>query len=164
VTLNNGMEMRAWYDIFSLDRNGRSDEAGIRASQALIEALIAREIDDGIPSQRIVIAGFSQGGAVALQTALRYVQPLAGVMALSTYLSLPNSLESEIAQVNKAIPVFMAHGTQDAVVAYDFGQQSYALLKKHELNVEWHEYPMAHQVCLEQLTDIGDWLNGILAT
>lgn len=163
VTLNGGMRMRAWYDIKSLDRNGRVDEAGIRKSQSQIEQLIARENARGVPSERIVVAGFSQGGAVALQVGLRHADKLAGIMALSSYLALDSSLEAELSEANRTTPVFMAHGTYDPVVSVDLGTHSRDELAGHGIPVEWHDYPMAHQVCLEELQDIGRWMNRILA-
>ena len=163
VTLNGGMRMRAWYDIKSLDRNGRTDEEGIRQSQGQIEQLIATENARGVPSSRIVVAGFSQGGAIALQVGLRHAQRLAGIMALSCYLPLENSLDAELSQANRDTPVFMAHGTHDPMVVVDLGTQSRDLLISRGINVEWHDYPMAHQVCLEELQDIGAWLNKVLA-
>lgn len=163
VTLNGGMEMRAWYDIISLDREGRADEAGIRQSQAQIEALIAKENDRGVPTSNIVIAGFSQGGAVALQVGLRHAHTFAGIMVLSSYLALESSLAAELSEANQHTPLFMAHGTQDPVVTHSMGTQSRDALGAHGVKVEWHEYPMAHQVCLEQLRDIGAWLNARLS-
>jgi len=162
VTLNNGMAMRAWYDIISLDAEGRSDEQGIRESQSQIEKLIHLETEKGIATQDIVLAGFSQGGAIALQTGLRFPEKLAGIMALSTYLPLPKSLKDELSIANSKTPVFMAHGQHDPVVPFDFGVQSREQLLEHGVEAEWHDYPMAHQVCMEQLTDIGQWLTKVL--
>ncbi len=163
VTLNGGMSMPAWYDIKSLDRHGRADEAGIRQSQGQIEQLIARENARGIPTSRIVVAGFSQGGAVALQVGLRHADKLAGVMVLSSYLTLEDSLEAELSDANRDTPVFMAHGTHDPMVGLELGTQSRDVLVSLGIEVEWHDYPMAHQVCLEELQDIGRWLNKVLA-
>ncbi len=163
VTLNGGMSMRAWYDIKSLDRDGRADEEGMRQSQAQIEQLIARENARGVPTSRIVIAGFSQGGAVALQVGLRHADKLAGIMALSSYLALEGSLEAELSEANRNTPVFMAHGTHDPMVGLELGTQSRKVLIAQGVEVEWHDYPMAHQVCVEELQDIGRWLNKVLA-
>ncbi|MBX9810316.1 MAG: alpha/beta fold hydrolase [Burkholderiales bacterium] len=165
VTINNGYVMRAWYDVSFGDLEGKSrqsDEKGVRASQAAIGKLIEREIDRGIHSKNIVLAGFSQGGAIALQTALRYPQPLAGVIALSTYLPLADSLPQEASPANAKTPIFMAHGTYDPVVPYAMGSKSREFLEKSGYNVEWYEYPMQHSVCLEEIQDIGAWLKRVL--
>ena len=167
VTINNGYVMRAWYDVKWGDLEGKSrqaDEPGVRASQTAIEALIAREVGRGIAEDRIVLAGFSQGGAIALQTGLRHANKLAGVMALSTYLPLAESFEQERAPANAATPVFMAHGTHDNVVAFQMGTRSRDLLVQHDYRVEWHENPMQHSVCLEEIADIGVWLANALRT
>lgn len=166
VTINNGYVMRAWYDISFGDLEGntrKADEKGLRESQAQIGQLIARENSRGIATQKIVLAGFSQGGAIALQTGLRHPEALAGVMALSTYLPLADSFAAEAAPANAKTPVFMAHGTQDPVVPYAMGNNSHELLQKAGYAVEWHEYPMQHSVCLEEVTDIGRWLTGVLS-
>lgn len=165
VTINNGYVMRAWYDISLGDLEGnarKADEAGVRASQAAVEALIARENGRGITAGNILLAGFSQGGAMALHTGLRYGEPLAGVMALSTYLPLAEGFKAEAAAANAKTPVFMAHGTQDPVVPYAMGSGSRDLLKTAGYGVEWHEYPMQHSVCLEEIHDIGAWLGRVL--
>lgn len=162
VTLNGGMAMRAWFDIKSLDRDGAPDEEGIRASQAQVEALIQQELDRGIASQRILIAGFSQGGAIALQTALRCSKPLGGVIALSTWLPLRESLEAERQAVNEDIPVFMAHGDFDPMVPFAGGDISQKFLKEAGYSVQWHRYPMQHQVCLEEIRDIGAFIERCL--
>ena len=158
VTLNQGMVMPAWYDINTLDLHQRHDEAGIRASAERLTHLIERENERGIPCERILLAGFSQGGAIALHTALRHPDRLAGVIGLSTYLVLHDKLEAERSEANGAIPVFMAHGTLDPMVAHDRGQASCARLKELGYTVEWHEYPMMHQVCLEEIRDLGTWI------
>ena len=166
VSINNGYVMRAWYDIKWGDLEGKSkqaDERGVRASESAVARLIESEIAAGIASDKIVLAGFSQGGAIALQTAFRYPKRLAGVMALSTYLPLHENLATEAAADNRKIPVFMAHGTQDNVVAYQMGSRSRDLLVKEGYDVEWHEYPMPHSVCLEELGDLGAWLRKVLA-
>jgi len=165
VTINNGYVMRAWYDISFGDLEGntrKADEKGVRESQAQIGQLIARENSRGIAAAKIVLAGFSQGGAVALQTGLRYPEQLAGVMALSTYLPLAESFAAEAAPANAKTAVFMAHGTHDPVVPYAMGNNSHELLKKAGYAVQWHEYPMQHSVCLEEVADIGRWLTGVL--
>jgi len=167
VTINNGYVMRAWYDVSLDDLEGRSrraDENGVRASQAAIGKLIAREAEKGISFKNIVLAGFSQGGAVALQTGLRYPQQLAGVLALSTYLPLADSLPQEASPANQRTPIFMAHGTHDPVVPYAMGSKSKELLGTMGYSVEWHDYPMQHSVCLEEIQDIGVWLKRVLAT
>jgi phospholipase/carboxylesterase len=158
VTANNGYEMRAWYDIFSFTPGSREDETGIRESQAYIETLIQHEIDRGIPAKRIVIAGFSQGGAIALQTALRYKHTLAGVIALSTYLPLKTTLEKEKTKENQPTPIFMAHGTFDNVIALSTCRVSYDLLHAQQYKIHWHEYPMAHSVNQDEIEHIRDFL------
>ncbi|MDP1535626.1 MAG: alpha/beta hydrolase [Burkholderiales bacterium] len=166
VTINNGYVMRAWYDIAFGDLEGqtrRADEQGVRASQAQIGQLIARENQRKIPGKNIVLAGFSQGGAVALQTGLRYPETLAGVMALSTYLPLAESFAQEATPANAQTAVFMAHGTQDPVVPYAMGKASHERLQQAGYAMEWHEYPMQHSVCLEEIADIGRWLGRVLA-
>ena len=161
VTINQGMRMRAWYDILQFG-GGPEDDKGIRASQGLIDGLIASEVKRGIPEDKIVVAGFSQGGAIALQTALRYPKTLAGVMALSTYLPLHESLATEAAATNRKLAIFMAHGTQDGVVPYELGARSRDLLVEQGYAVEWHEYPMQHSVCAEEVAAIGEWLRRVL--
>jgi len=165
VTINNGMSMRAWYDIVSLDAGrmaDRADAAGVNQSVAQVEALIARERERGIAPDRIVLAGFSQGGAVALAAGLRRSQPLAGVVALSTYLPLSTAalagLDASVSAAARQQPVFMAHGQFDPVVPFAAGQASAARLRALGFDIDWHHYPMAHQVCAEQIRDLGDWL------
>jgi phospholipase/carboxylesterase len=162
VTLNMGMRMRAWYDIVQLG-GGREDDAGIRASQALAEALITRERERGVAARRIVLAGFSLGGAVALQTALRHAERLAGVLALSTYLPLAESLAAEANPANRDVPVFMAHGRLDDVIPMARAQHSRARLESLGYAVDWREYPMPHAVCGEEIADIAAWLLRCLA-
>lgn len=159
VTINGGMAMRSWYDIRSFDSEGRADRDGVLESSAILEGLIAREIERGIPASRIVIAGFSQGGAVALHTVLQTEQPIAGLMALSTYLPLPDAVES--ATIRSDLPIFMAHGTFDPVLQMAWGRASADRLIAAGYQVEWHEYPMAHAVCPQEIADISRWLQGV---
>ena len=166
VTINNGYVMRAWYDIAFGDLEGKTrkaDEKGVRESQAQIGQLIARENSRGIAASKIVLAGFSQGGAIALHTGLRYPETLAGVMALSTYLPLAESFAQEATPANAKTPVFMAHGIHDPVVPYAMGNSSREQLQQAGYALEWHEYPMQHSVCLEEVADIGRWLTSVLA-
>lgn len=158
VTINNGYAMRAWYDIAMADIGRLPDEAGIRQSQAQVEAFVAREKSRGIAAGRIVLAGFSQGGAVALHTGLRHTEPLAGILALSTYLPLGETLERESADANDRVPVFMAHGTEDPVVPLALAESSRAALAARGLAPEWHTYPMPHSVCTEEVAAISQWL------
>ena len=165
VTINNGYVMRAWYDISYGDLEGKSrqaDEKGVRASQAEIEKLIAREGGRGIRANKIVIAGFSQGGAIALHTGLRHAAPLAGIMALSTYLPAPNALPAEAAAANRDIALFYAHGNDDQVIPIAMAENSRQTLNAAGYRVDWHEYPMQHSVCLEEIRDISAWLQTVL--
>jgi phospholipase/carboxylesterase len=158
VTLNAGMRMRAWYDIRDLELNTRADEAGVRESIAQVEELIAREGERGIPAGRVFLAGFSQGGAIALAAALRRESALAGVLALSTYLPLGNHTAAEATAAGKRTPVFMAHGSQDPMVRPQWGEASRDALRGLGVPVEWRTYPMPHSVCAEEIRDLGDWL------
>ena len=165
VTINNGHVMRAWYDVSFGDLEGttkRADEKGVRHSQAQIGTLIARENERKISSKNIVLAGFSQGGAISLQTGLRYPDQLAGVMALSCYLPCADSFTAEAAPANTKTPLLIAHGTQDPVVPYAMGKSSRDVLVKAGYAVDWREYPMQHSVCLEEVRDIGAWLTAVL--
>jgi phospholipase/carboxylesterase len=165
VTINNGYVMRAWYDVSFGDLEGQSrlsDERGVRESQAQITALIEREAKRGVAAEHLVLAGFSQGGAIALQTGLRHPRKLAGVMALSTYLPLAETLPQEAAPANKATPIFMAHGTYDPVVPLMMGAGSMTLLTGLGYAVEWRQYPMPHSVCPEEIQDVGAWLRRVL--
>ena len=162
VTINNGMSMRAWYDIFSLG-GGPEDERGLRATQQQVEALIERERARGIAASRIVLAGFSQGGAVALLTALRYPERLAGVMALSTYLPLAGKLAAERQSANADLPVLMAHGTADEVIRLDRALSGRDALSALDYAVDWKTYAMGHAVCPQEVGDIGIWLSKVLA-
>ncbi|MBL0140620.1 MAG: alpha/beta hydrolase [Betaproteobacteria bacterium] len=158
VTINNGYAMRAWYDIAMADIGRLPDETGIRQSQAQVEAFLAREKSRGIAASRIVLAGFSQGGAIALHTALRHTEPLAGILALSTYLPLGETLDRELADANDHVAIFMAHGTQDPVVPFALAESSRAALVSRGLSPEWHAYPMPHSVCAEEVAAISRWL------
>jgi phospholipase/carboxylesterase len=157
VTINQGMRMRAWYDILQLG-GGPEDEAGIRASQKILEAIVSAEKSHGIPSEKILLAGFSQGGAIVLQTALRYPERLAGVLALSTYLPLALTLEKEASAANKEIPIFMAHGEFDDIIPFPRAEASRDYLTRLGYKVEWHSYPMPHSVCAPQIADISRFL------
>ena len=165
VTINGGMTMRAWYDIFSLDRSGSQDEKGIRESAAALIALVEREHERGIAYDRIVVAGFSQGGAIAMHMAIRYPHRLAGLMALSTWLPLGGSLQAEVRDNDNVqsteLPVFLAHGQFDPMLPLALGEECRGVLTSLDYTVEWHEYPMAHSVCLEEIADIRQWLLAI---
>lgn len=163
ITINNGVPMRAWYDIVSMDFRSRADSAGVEASIVELELLIEREVARGIPAERILLAGFSQGGAVILSALLRRTRPLAGLIALSTY--LPDPAKAAAARVADAIsvPVFMAHGTQDPVIPVAIAEHTAQTLSALGLPVEWHTYTMAHQVCAEELHALGDWLEARFA-
>ncbi len=156
VTINGGMEMRAWYDIVSFELDKRADETGVKESAAQVEALIEQEINSGIAANKIILAGFSQGGVIALHLGPRYSEKLAGVMALSTYMCRPDKFNDEVLQ--KDLTVLMAHGTQDEVVPVDAGKQALDVLTTNGLAVQWHEYPMGHQVCGEEVMMIRNWL------
>ncbi len=163
VSINGGYQMRAWYDILPTnDLARREDEAGLRRSHQAINALIDREVQRGIAPARIVLMGFSQGCAMALMTGLRYPHKLAGIVALSGYLPLPGSTEAERHAANQHTPIFMAHGTDDDVVLVSRGQAAQASLAALGYQVEWHDYPMAHSLCLEEVEDINDWLAKVL--
>jgi phospholipase/carboxylesterase len=162
VTLNGGYAMRAWYDIIALDRRAPQDESGIRASQATIDTLIRREGARGIASERIVLAGFSQGGALALFTATRYPHKLAGIMGLSCYQLLAQRFDAERLPANQATPIFLAHGLEDPVVAPLLGEETRAQLEAAGYAVEWHAYSMPHAVCPQEVADIAAWLRRVL--
>lgn len=163
VTINGGMSMRAWYDLKGLDRQAAEDTAGFRDTESQVRQLIAREGERGIPAHRIVLAGFSQGAAVSLYTAPRFAQGLAGVMALSGYLPGRDSFRDERSPENDATPIFMAHGSGDTVLPMSLGLQSRDFLKAQGYAVEWHEYPMAHAVCAEEVADIREFLFRVLS-
>lgn len=162
VTLNAGYRMRAWYDIVGLDRSSPEDEAGLRASAAAVRALVEREKLRGVPAGRIVLAGFSQGGALALHAALREPERLAGAVALSAYLPLASRLAAEAHPANAATPFFLAHGSLDLVVAPALGEGSRDTLRARGYDVEWHSYPMAHSVSPEEILDLRAFLARVL--
>ena len=162
VTINGGAVMRAWYDILGVDLVRREDEQGIRASQLQVEALIAREVERGGAKSRIVLAGFSQGGAIALQTGLRQSEPLAGVIALSCYLPLAEAFATERAAASATTPIFMGHGTSDPIVPLARGAASRDALKAAGHAVEWHQYPMPHSVNEQEIRDIAVFLRRVL--
>jgi phospholipase/carboxylesterase len=164
VTINGGVRMRAWYDIREGDfapssRANRADEQGVGESVAQVEALIAREATRGIPPSRLLLAGFSQGGAIALAAGLRREAPLAGLIALSTYLPMHDRAAQAVTPQARTQPLFMAHGTQDPVVPFAAGEHSAALLRTLGFSVDWHRYPMPHSVCAEEIRDLGDWMS-----
>jgi len=159
VTINNGMRMPAWYDIKAPQINQLQDEAGIRKSQQAILALIEREIERGVKSENIILAGFSQGGAIALHTALRYDKPLAGIMGLSTYLPLADKVENEIHPANKHTAIFLAHGNDDQVIPAQLATENQHALNKLGYDVELKKYEMEHSVCPQEINDISDWIN-----
>lgn len=161
VTINNGMRMRAWYDILEMSLERKVDIVGIYESAKAIEVLIEQEIARGIAAENILLAGFSQGGLIALHTGLRYSQKLAGIVALSTYLPTVDSLNTEATTVNKAIPIFMAHGLMDSIVARQTGKIAFNALKAMNYPIKWFEYPMEHSVCMEEVKDIADFINGL---
>ena len=163
VTLNMGMPMRAWYDIKTLTAEGRADEAGVRESVALLGRYIAAERAAGMPSARILIAGFSQGGALALHGALRHPEPLGGILALSCYLPLQTLLAGELSDANRATPILMCHGQYDPVLPMALGVLARDWLRSERYAVEWREYPMQHQVCLPEIQDISNWFRCALS-
>jgi phospholipase/carboxylesterase len=158
ISINAGMKMRAWYDIYTLERMDLEDEAGIKESAQGIDALIQAELDAEIPSERIILAGFSQGGAMALYCGLRYSKPLAGILALSAYLPLLSKLKVEANNANRNTPLMVAHGSWDPVVPIAFGQMSVAALEKLGYAVDWRTYLMQHEVCQKEIHDIAVWL------
>lgn len=162
VTINGGYVMPAWYDIQAIDIGALQDSKGIHRSAGQIEEMVKQLIAQGVQSQRIMLIGFSQGGAMALHTALRFGESLAGVAALSAYLPLHDQLKNEIDKANSQVPIFMAHGLEDNVVPYTLGLQSCEHLKSLGLKVDWHTYSMAHTVCLPELEALGHWIRQIL--
>ena len=162
MTLIAGLAMPAWYDIYGLTAGTPHDEPGLDRAAGWIEALIDREAARGVPPAQLVLAGFSQGGALALHAGLRYAAGLAGIMGLSTYLPLSDHLAQARAAANRDTPVFLAHGRYDPVLAVELGTASRDALRGLGYPVEWHDYPMEHQVCAEEIADIGRWLRGVL--
>jgi phospholipase/carboxylesterase len=162
VSINGGHVMRAWYDLGMVAGQLTSKEEDIRASQKALELLIEREISRGMPAEKIILAGFSQGGVIALHTGLRYPKKLGGVLALSTYLALANSLPTERSQVNATIPIYMAHGREDQVIPLAMAALSRDELQRLGYQVDWHQYPMQHSVCAEEIEAISDWLQGVV--
>jgi phospholipase/carboxylesterase len=163
VTINGGYVMRSWYDIVATDLTRREDEAGLRASQLQVEALIAREKARGIPASRIILAGFSQGCAMTLQTGLRHPEKLAGMLCLSGYLPLASVAGAERSEASLATPIFMAHGVQDPVVPFARAEESRKVVEALGYQVEWHAYPMQHTLCLEEVQDISTWIRKVVA-
>jgi phospholipase/carboxylesterase len=163
ITINQGYRMRGWFDVTSFDIAGRDDEAGIIESADTLMKLCDELITGGVQAQRIIVAGFSQGGAIALYAGLRYAETLGGIMALSAYLPMQQRLHDEASVANRNTPVFMAHGLHDEVVALQFGLQTRILLQQHGYRLQWHDYPMGHSVCMEEINDISAWLSEILA-
>ena len=163
VTVNGGTRMRAWYDVMSTDLPRREDPDGVYESERAIYVLLEREKQRGIPAERIVLAGFSQGGAMALHTGLRYPDRLAGILALSCYLPLASALNSARRPANQPTPIFMAHGDYDAVIPIRYGQQSAELLQRLDYRLEWQDYDMGHEVCWEEIRDVAKWLGRVLA-
>ncbi|MDX3772622.1 alpha/beta fold hydrolase [Chromatiaceae bacterium AAb-1] len=158
ITINNGYRMRGWYDIKTMDLAQRADETGVRESAAAVQQLLDKLISDGIPAEKIILAGFSQGGVIALHLLPRLPYKLAGVIALSTYLCVPDKLTAEQNNINKSTPVLMAHGNQDPVVPYAAGQQAFHVLKNAGFNLRWHEYRMQHSVCAQEVSDISSFI------
>ncbi len=167
VTINAGASMRAWYDILTLDRGGPTDDAGVRDSAAILDGLIERELSRGVAANKIVVAGFSQGGAIALHTGLRSKQKLAGLMVLSAYLPMSESFVDEVVNStdggHRDLPIFMAHGSLDPMLPMALGRESADLLIANGFNVEWHDYPIAHSVCAEEIDDMRTWLSSVYA-
>ncbi len=163
VTINGGYVMRSWYDIVATDLTRREDEGGLRASQLQVEALIAREKARGIPASRIILAGFSQGCAMTLQTGLRHPEKLAGMLCLSGYLPLASVAGAERSEASLGTPIFMAHGVQDPVVPFARAEESRKVVEALGYQVEWHAYPMQHTLCLEEVQDIATWIRKVVA-
>jgi phospholipase/carboxylesterase len=163
VTINGGVPMRAWYDIKSLSTDDRADEDGVRESMREVDALIARERDRGVPAGRLLLVGFSQGGAMALASGLRREAPVAGIAALSAYLPLGSQTAAELTAGGKGTPVFMAHGTQDPVVAPAWGSRSRDAMQALGVQVEWRTYPMPHSVHPQEVRDLGNWMEARFA-
>ncbi len=163
ITINNGFVMPGWYDIVSLDLRNRADEAGVRVSQERVHQLIRAENERGIPTENIILAGFSQGGAVAMHTAIRYPEKLAGLVALSTYLVCQDSVDAELSDANRELTIFQGHGSLDPMVPIDRGADARTNLEARGYTVEWHDYPMPHAVCAEEIAAVGAWLRARFA-
>jgi phospholipase/carboxylesterase len=164
ITINNGMAMRAWYDISGMEIAQRQDEAGIRASIDLLGELIEHETARGIDASNVLLAGFSQGGAIVLAGGVRYAERLGGIAALSTYLPMAEKTDAEASSANRGLPIFQAHGMLDPTIPHALGSMSRDYLTKRGYAVEWHAYPMAHQVCMEEIADLQRWIGARLAT
>jgi phospholipase/carboxylesterase len=162
VTVNAGYEMRAWYDIISFTPEGRADAAGLAEASRRVERYICAEVEAGVPASRVVLAGFSQGGAVALFAGLRHAERLAGILALSTYLPFPEQLMADKSAANAQVPILMCHGRQDPMVKLWMGTESRDLLESQGYAVEWHDYPMQHEICMEEVADVSRWLRARL--
>ena len=158
ITINGGMPMRAWYDISGQEIAQRQDEVGIRASIGLLDELIAGEVARGVATENILLAGFSQGGAIVLAGGIRHAQRLGGIIALSTYLPMAEKTDAEISAANRGVPLFMAHGKLDPTISHALGEMSRDYLKQRGYAVDWHSYPMAHQVCAEEIADLKRWI------
>ena len=158
ITINNGMQMRAWYDISGMEIAQRQDEIGIRDSIRLLNELIDHEVARGIPGENIFLAGFSQGGAIVLAGGIRCKTKLRGIIALSTYLPIAEKTDGEVSSANRDTPIFMAHGMLDPTISHALGEMSREYLKQRNYTVDWHAYPMAHQVCAEEIADLKRWL------
>jgi len=163
ISINGGMRMRAWYDISGMEIAQRQDEKGLRESMGLLDELIEHEVARGIASENILLAGFSQGGAIVLAGGIRYPRPLAGIIALSTYLPIAEKTDAEKSAANRATPIFLAHGMLDPTIPHALGEMSRSYLEQRGYNVDWHPYPMAHQVCAEEIADLRRWIGGRLA-
>jgi phospholipase/carboxylesterase len=162
ITINGGMPMRAWYDISGLEIAQRQDETGIRASIGLLDELIDHEIARGIPGENVLLAGFSQGGAIVLAGGIRRRTPVRGIIALSTYLPMAERTDAEVSAANRKTPIFMAHGMLDPTISHALGEMSCEYLKQRGFDIDWHAYPMAHQVCAEEIADLRAWIGGRL--
>lgn len=163
ITVNGGYEMRGWYDIRDFSITGREDVEGMTESADRVAEYVRREAELGVPPERVVLAGFSQGGAVALHTGLRHPERLAGIVALSTYLPFRSRVAAEISQQNRDVPILMCHGREDPIVAYELGETSRDVLREHGYEVDWHAFPFAHEVSLEEITVVSAWLQRALA-
>lgn len=162
ITVNNGYHMRGWYDITGFDLSSREDEAGLNESRQTVIKLIQKENAAGIPSNKIILAGFSQGGAVAFHAGLRHAEKLAGILALSTYLPLASTIAKERSPANQQTPIFLAHGTEDSIIPLSWAEMARAQLTQMQYPISWHTYPIDHSVSLEEIADIGAWLTKVL--